>query len=327
VKASDGTVVPIKGPGIRFHQGGTYTILSVGEQFLRLPGKVGAAPWNMEISAARLPRRQTEHYQYSVILDSALRMEPRLGQAPHRTGDRIFLTARLAEAGQPLIGARDVRVEVMAPAEGKGNWLARHPVSSAQLRRVPERRGTEVLSPFARKGIYLREIRKLVFPQPPPATVIPLYDDGTHGDLKPNDGVYSNQFTTSKEGVYSFRFRASGTTRKGNGFQRDRILQEHVSVKALPRLAGIELRRLGAGRVEILAKPQDALGNLLGPGHASRISLKSPAGRFAGPLQDALDGSYRQVLELPAAPPQRELAITVWIDGQSAVFTKPLPPR
>jgi PKD repeat protein len=48
-----------------------------------------------------------------------------------------------------------------------------------------------------------------------------LYDDGAHGDGLPNDGIYSNYFTsTQDEGSYTFYAKATGTVR-GQTFTRE----------------------------------------------------------------------------------------------------------
>jgi PKD repeat protein len=48
-----------------------------------------------------------------------------------------------------------------------------------------------------------------------------LYDDGAHGDGSPDDGVYSNYFTsTNDEGTYTFYANASGTV-QGQPFTRE----------------------------------------------------------------------------------------------------------
>ena len=45
---------------------------------------------------------------------------------------------------------------------------------------------------------------------------ISLFDDGSHGDIQADDGVYANTYTdTSSEGVYQIRVTASGTTPEG----------------------------------------------------------------------------------------------------------------
>jgi len=51
---------------------------------------------------------------------------------------------------------------------------------------------------------------------------IALYDDGSHGDLQANDGVYFNTYTsTAMGGQYDIKVFASGTTADGTDFVRE----------------------------------------------------------------------------------------------------------
>ena len=327
VKASDGSVVPVVGNGVRAHQGDTYAILTVDASFLGMGGKLGASPWTLEVSAPKLATGQSEPYQYSVIVDSALRFEPRLDRLKYFAGEKLLLTARLAEAGKPVASGASVRVDVTRPGEGLGNWLARQAVTPAELRRVPVRVGAETLQPFQRKAIYLQEIRKVKPPSPKFDGSIKLYDDGTHGDAKAGDGIYSAEVATTQPGVYSFRFHATGQSGKGYGFDRDRVLQKYIAVEALPEWAKVDVLRLDARRVQISVKPQDAQGNLLGPGHRARLQVTSDVGKPAGTLVDALDGTYRQAVTLPEGPPIRALRLRLSIDGRAASLDRPVLAR
>ena len=56
---------------------------------------------------------------------------------------------------------------------------------------------------------------------------ITLFDDGTHGDLHANDGVYSNTYTTGVEGTCSIRASASGKVR---GYPFIREMSRAISI-------------------------------------------------------------------------------------------------
>jgi hypothetical protein len=62
-----------------------------------------------------------------------------------------------------------------------------------------------------------------------------LYDDGTHGDASPDDGVYSNEYPISRPGSHHVKARALGTAHDGELFQRH--LLRHVRVPVRPRVA------------------------------------------------------------------------------------------
>jgi hypothetical protein len=64
--------------------------------------------------------------------------------------------------------------------------------------------------------------------------MISLFDNGTHGDGVPNDGVYSATFTkTTTPGIYSFRFHAEGKTPTGSKFTRERVTQTFIPLPGL----------------------------------------------------------------------------------------------
>ena len=307
LKSADGIDVPLTGttPGVSFHQGNSYKIVTLGPAFLRQPGKIGPADWLLEIHAVGLDQGEQEHYQYSVILDSQLKMEVALDRKTYRVGDMVVLTAKLTAGQRPITGLRDVSVSITGPEEGRGNWFAKHKVTAAELREIAERRGDEILSILSRKALFLTDIRKLKFPGRTAPVVLRLYDDATHGDAAANDGVYTNQFAdTSKEGTFCFHFRATGPIR-GGAFERDRMIQKYLTprpfsggilVRVIPVLPPVgELRRF-----RVVVTPRDPFGNHIGPGYAKALQMRAAKGRLLGAVKDNLDGSYTQVFELPA---------------------------
>jgi Mg-chelatase subunit ChlD len=181
IRASDRSTVPVTGPGIRFHQGATYAILTVGRELLGLPGKVTSRPWQFEVRADNLGPNESEMFQYSVIVDSALRMRPGFDHITHRVGDSIALTVDLREGARLMTtGIAHVEVLVIAPNSKKPD-------------------------------------------------VVALFDNGTHGDVVANDGIYSGTFTgAGAAGSYSFRFHADAKTSRGNTFTRERVMQLRV---------------------------------------------------------------------------------------------------
>jgi hypothetical protein len=140
-----------------------------------------------------------------------------------------------------------------------------------------------------------------------------LFDDGTHGDRTANDGIYTNVYKNSKkEGTYAFHVRASGRTGKCV-FQREARIDRYLRVKSVPASLGdISIEELpsyvqGIDRLQVTVTPKDALGNLWGPRRADRISIRPVWGRLVGEIEDALNGSYRQIVETPSnlQPPQK----------------------
>jgi len=312
VRSSDGAAVPAAGPGVRVHQGNTYTILTVEPSFLKQAGKVGATPWTIEITGNLQPG-ESEKLQYSVIVDSALRLRPSVEAAVNWTGKPLLLTARLTAAGRPIPGLTTVSVQVTRPQGGRGNWFAKNKVTAAQLAKVPLLRGSERLSITQRRAIAIADVLKVPFPGRTKGEVIRLYDDGTHGDAKAKDGVYTGVWNdTRTEGTYAFHFTANGPTQQGNGFDREAVLQKYVKVKVSAEHSLVKLVPV-AERLRVTVTPMDAFGDSLGPGHAALLRLVPSRGRMQGGLQDNGDGTYGQFLTLPKGVKPKDVTVKLAI--------------
>jgi hypothetical protein len=324
VKSSDGQKIPTTytATGVHFHAGATYQIISVDRSFLQQPGKVGPTPWKIEIDARLLKRGELENYHYSVVLDSALRMNAVLDKTSYRTGDTITISTEITERGLPVTGLMDVYARVTRPQDGAGNWYAMNQVSDKELAQIPEKRGDEKLSLLQRKALFLNEIRKVAFPGKTSALEIGLYDDGTHGDAAASDGIYTNRYTnTAKEGTYAFHFHAHGMTSEGNAFDREDTIQKYISVKIVPGNILVNVVELPSmfkklKRYMFVITPRDAFGNYLGPGYLKAIELATSKGKFVNNMQDNLDGTYGQMFQVPRALDIKEMEIELMIKGK-----------
>jgi hypothetical protein len=331
IKSSDGQPVPIAGPEIRFHEGETYQILTVGEQFMQLPDKVGLMPWKIEINASYMTKGQDLKYQYSVISNSLIEMKAEIHATGHETGSALTVSAEITETGLPITGLTNVNVKITRPEEGIGNWFAAHDVSLDELNEIPENIGGENLSTRYRKSIYLTEERGTDFPGRSSAVTLELFDDGTHGDTNANDGNYTNTFTdTLKEGTYSFHFYANGTTRGNNIFERETMIQKYLSSEYSSDHSDIKVELVEDNdktqRIRIIFTPMDSLGNHLGPGYTSGISMNVTWGQPISELQDNVDGTYSQEFELPTSVASKadvtvqmggETKTIIWVDAPS----------
>ena len=323
VKSADEREVPINvtTPGVSFHEGKTYKILTLDRDFLSQAGKVGAKPWTLEIDTDGLQQGEREDYQYSVIVDSELKMETLVRPEAQWAGDTFTLTTKITAAGQPVTGLSDVSVQVSRPREGLGNWFVANEVSAEELQQVPIKIEGESLSPVLRKALYLTDIRKVALPRRTPTEELLLYDDGSHGDVKAGDGTYTNRFRdTAKEGTYTFHFQAKGQTEEGSTFERDEIAQRYLKVKVSPENTLVKVERLTIPdskllRFRVVLTPRDALGNFLGPRSAKAIQLSSTQGNYLGTLQDNLNGSYSQVLKLPVEANLKQVVVGAAILG------------
>lgn len=329
VISSDNQVVPITDStsGVYFHEGKTYKIITVDMSFLEMPGKVGPTPWEIEIDATKLDSGECEYYQYSVILDSHLKMKVAFDKISYGTGDTIVVAAKITEAGQPIADLTDVHVKVSKPKDGVGNWFAANKISVEELKQIPERCGNENLSPLHRKALFLSDIRKVMFISRTDSVTLPLYDDGTHGDASVGDGIYTNQFNNAiTEGTYSFHFSATGSTNGGNSFERDDLIQKYITVNPAPEAFYVDVIRLPfvkenkLKQFEIIVMPKDTLGNYLGPRYSKLINMTNSHGKFINILQDNLDGTYNRILQLPTTVDIEDVTITTNAKGETFSF-------
>jgi hypothetical protein len=335
LKSSDGKHLPIPASGdetpgfIRVRQGETYKIITVGETFLSMPGKVTAAPWQMFLDASGLNSGQSVKYQYCVLPRSSLKMKTAIKGSAHQTGDTITVSASLMEGEAPVTGLKSVSATVTGPGDGRGNWFAAHRVSTEELQSVPESIENESLSPLHRKSLFLTQTRKVPLPHPTAPLSLPLYDDGSHGDARPNDGIYTNQFTdTAKEGIYSFYFRAEGDT-----FQREKKEQTYVSVKSAPEFSPVTVRWVDTFKRDHLLyvydvgiTPMDQMGNHAGPGRTASVSIIRENGSSEPiPLEDMLNGTYSGQIEIPKSAVVRGARLQLNLDGTPFYTVTKLP--
>jgi len=84
---------------------------------------------------------------------------------------------------------------------------------------------------------------------------IPMRDDGTNGDVKANDGIYTARFADSiREGTYAFRFTATGVTGDGVTFDQFlNVLEESLESYGVHGY-GIEIVRPRAADARTLAE-------------------------------------------------------------------------
>lgn len=323
---SDGNTLPATGTGISFHEGKTFRIISLDKSFLSQSGKIGPEPWTIEIHSSELDENEREHYQCSVIADSKLKMRTELDKISYKTGDVVKLTARITEGENPVLGLNDVKVIVTRPEEGFGNWFAMNKVTPEELEKISKKRGVENLPPVLRKAIYLTDVRNVEIPGRGGPVSLILYDNGTHGDVIASDGTYTNIFPdTIKEGTYSFYFQSSGSTKEGNTFVREDLIQKYIIVNIetgniLTDVVNLPWVENKVKIFKVIITPKDMFGNFLGPRYSGTIKLTSSQGTFIGTIFDNLDGSYHQNLQLDAAIDVKKVDITVNVEEMSFSF-------
>ena len=326
VRTSDGLKVPLSmsDAGVSFHQGKTYKVLTVDRTFLRRPGKVGSTPWTLDIRPIGLSQGERENFQYSVIMDSALKMETSFDSESYHVGDTMVVMSKMSAGGRPILGLTDVSVKVTRAEEGLNNWLSSYKVSAKELEKIPGIRQDETLSRLTRKALYLTDIKKIVFPGRTSPSTFRMYDDGSRGDAAANDGIYTARITdTSQEGTFSFHIRASGPISKGC-FEREQMIQKYVvlNTSSLKVLIGIiKIPHVhDVNRYRIVMTPKDTFDNFLGPGYARSIKVSATQGNILRGIEDHLDGTYSFLIDLPAKVDMKKVFITGSVKGTKISF-------
>ncbi|KXK30326.1 MAG: VWA domain-containing protein [Candidatus Brocadia sp. AMX2] len=294
-----------------------------------------------------------------VLLDLNLRARFAIDQKVHGTGLDIILTADLDEAGVPVTHDpvnRPVKVTVTIkrPGEGFGTYVSVRTPDNCEPRPPslpPIRRDIDLIKTGLTMGVFTTAVT-----QPPNIDVKPdrfakidslfklcnkeglifiedpgieLYDDGTHGDVTPNDGIYTLQFlNTQYEGSYVFRFKASGVSPSGSQFSRVKTIAEYVRVEVDPGQTIFDVRIYQQTGNLVLKEyyviPRDKFGGYLGPGYPDQIQFYATGGQWVGPVIDYNNGIYSQLLSYDQTQGQPE--VTSVIQGKPIKLSGPAIP-
>ena len=289
-----------------------------------------------------------------VLLDLNLLARFAIDQKVHGTGLDIILTADLNEAGVPVTHDPvnhpvKVTVTIKRPGEGFGTYVSVHTPDSCEPQPPslpPIRRDIDLIKTGLTTGVFTTAVT-----QPPNIDVKPdrfakidtlfklcnkdslvfiedtgieLYDDGTHGDVTPNDGIYTLQFlNTQYEGSYIFRFKASGISPSGSTFSRVKTLAEYVRVEVDPGQTTFDARIYQQSGNLVLKEyyviPRDKFSGYLGPGYPDQIQFYTTAGQWASPVIDYNNGIYSRLLSYDKT--QRQPDVTPVVQG------KPIKPE
>jgi hypothetical protein len=330
IKAADGTPVPLDRDGVRVDNGSTYTVITLDRTFLTQGGRMGSSPWTVEISAPVSAVDEGENFHFSVLADSPLKLKTSLGVDTVETGKPITITAAVTEDGRPVTGLTGATVSVIRPTGGTGNWFAANPVSEEELESVSDKIGVDTVSRLHRKTIFLSRQGK-AFPGRTAPVELPLYDDGTHGDEKSGDGVYTNTYNdTQIDGIYSFRSRVSGSD-----WEREEEVWLEVKVKPDPGFSSIVTRwsdTFPGDSVQYLYDveivPKDRFGNFAGPGHIVGVDVhyknKGNDGNSVI-LTDNLDGTYSGKLSLSQSDFNAGVRLSYTFDGEPFAVVEKVP--
>ena len=247
-------------------------------------------------------------------------------QKDYGVGDAILLQVDLRDRGLPVLNAQ-ATVEVAKPGEALGDFLAT--VQDDCSRSVPslpplsiDPGGIQLASGAGSSVSASTSTSQSGDPLPGRYALaasrldrcnmdtlqrdtlpgITLYDDGSHGDLNPGDGVYSRSYDdTDLEGSYTFRFHVRGTTDDGMAYSRTRTTAQYLAVKpdaassdtVAQVLPSTSQTLMQTARISVLPKSG---ASYLGPGFANAISFTPSQGELVGGLIDHQNGYYSQTL-------------------------------
>jgi hypothetical protein len=233
---------------------------------------------------------------YLDVLGSGLsRLDLHNRQIDQRAGDELFATVRILPSFVPQGGFDhvDARVEVEYPKIGLGTLLAR---AKGERREVKG----ELLTPR------MAAASKLVIPTG--KATFPLYDDGTHGDLVPNNAYWTGALhgIGATDGTYTLHF-IFDMTKSGCTTHRELTTSMFVDVRPDPKASKFHIVSQAAApgggwRSVVELTPADRLGNLWGPGRfEARGCDPADSCRIdADSLADLGDGTYRFTVDTPA---------------------------
>jgi hypothetical protein len=281
-----------------------YKIYHIKENYLKYPDRLGE--WNLVISYENdsLAANVKETYTYSVLAKSALPIQTTFDKATYFTGDTIGLAVRLTESGAPLLGAR-VKADVTIPQNTVNNWLSTNILSQSQVDSFPRAIEGEHLTRGYQKRTAIINLLGKKFHLKKITLSLLFYDDGSHGDKIPNDGVYTSKFTrTTVPGSYSFNIDVLGRTLSGSIFTRNTVVQQYVDVNFSPDTAHSPLVFTPIDTVEGLFRsktthfPKDKFGNFLGLDREDEIvfTVKDATSLSDTTLNDP-NGGYATIIQ------------------------------
>ena len=213
-------------------------------------------------------------------------------------GQPIVLSAKLTEDNLPMTDLAEIYAELIrSPSDSIGTILSQNLAVTSSIIQ------------FGGPKIILR-------------------DDGTAGDLKADDGVYTGLFTnTTYEGSYTFEFRAKGDNSDGFAFDRAETLSKYVKFAASPNRTKIEILSIENNtqreslNISYRITPIDKYGSYLGPSRGRLLGVMSSPKALRINYTDNNDGSYNISLSYPI---KTEPNITFSI-GNRIIVEKTIP--
>ncbi len=207
-----------------------------------------------------------------------------------KTGDTLKAAVRILPSVQREGGYPDARmtVEVERPKAGLGGLVKRR-------ERVATVKGDAVDSVELQLGqlniATIKEIYK-------------LNDRGENGDIHPLNGTYSADLPISAavDGMYTFHYRFDykvGSCQARRELKQSLYVDVRVSPAHSDLVVGDPRPTQGGKRYPLTLRPQDSLGNVVGPGRSASVQCSKPCSCASRDVVDRNDGSYTIPLLVP----------------------------
>lgn len=268
-----------------------------------------------------------------VIEDPQIIADFEIENVDHFTGEPIFLSAKVSENGRPKTSLTEVYAELIRSPAGAIGTLMSVNEPDPDYRSLPSNKADITLRSHYLAGIMKKLNMDTLLKVGGPR--ISFRDDGTGGDLRANDGIYTSVFTdTQYEGSYTFRFKASGKNKNGVRFDRTETLSDYVKLSAAPDQTEVEVvstvvnQNEGIEQVKIRVIPKDRFESYLGPFRGNLIKIWSSVGSASQAYEDNKDGSYVFTLIHPIGEePLISVSVgdVIVIDRESVDSLRPQP--
>ena len=282
----------------------------------KIPAARRNGTWTMQMKgkAGSLPTGKKVRLSASVLAKEGAKMTVGLDNPWVLTGNRNLIQVKLGHRGKMLKNAV-VKAYLDRPEKGLGNILRYNPVKLSKVTMAKTLTASD-RTPLQLKTETLQKKLGANF-MPRTQEIVRLYDDGTHGDLKKGDGIYSATLMNTKvPGLYNLRIVVNAeingkkTTREWTKtFQSKVDIDPRYSVKDLKVLSLTKREN----KYQLTIAPKDRFGNFMGPGHT--ISVINIDGKRMV-LTDNLDSTYTLDLKATAKQLKKGDMIKIIVDNQ-----------
>jgi len=283
--------------------------------------------WTMRLrGTGTIPSGKTVEYSASALAKGGATFEVSFDKVHQQTGDRIEIQSKLIKDDVRLRGAA-ISVYTDVPKVCAGNILHQNKVDVNAINKMALSQGDQMNLADAKLAILNEQAGKNLLVRDTGS--FRLYDDGQHGDLLANDGIYGNSFDdTKKSGSYTFRFVASGIptieTNQTTTREWTKSLFTSVAIDAASSNLTVTLTGKTMDGNNYFAKvtPKDKYNNYLGPGYDAYMVVVKPSGNRRVKLSNpAVDGIYSGNIVLTKAELDEGATLQLEVNGKTIPAT------